>query len=226
MKSLLYYHLKNAIYGIFSFDVVLIFIFLHQISEKCVEQNKDIINGIADGIVLAILLSLINLLIRNRNHLYEMKKTKESVNDILIISLLKYVYGNKTLPDISQVSLKHICEIILKNIEQYKEKEFFEFQYAIRNDYDSIVQNINVVSKIDSMHSFTYGILISNLNALIKQWMDFEVKFEKYNGSHPINNKTKYYNLYLQSKGLIKIYVNTCLQFCECEFEEFSANFN
>lgn len=225
MKKLLYFHLKNIIYFTFSLDAFLFFLLLHQYSATICTQNKDVINGIADGVILAILLSLISLLINNCHHLSEMKKNKESVNNILLLSLLKFVYGKSNLPDISQVSMKNICEKIIQTIDTYQEEQFTEFQYAIQNDYNAIIQNISVVAKIDSMHSFTYGILVSNLNALIKQWKDFEEKFKKYNLDHPINNKTKYYNLFIQSKGYIKIYIDTCLKFDKCEFEEYSANY-
>lgn len=226
MKKLFYFHLKNVTLMICSIDALLLFLFLHFYSENFCEPCKGIINGIADGIILAILLSLISLLIDNFHHLNEMKRLKESVNNMFVISLLKYIYKYKILPDLSQVSIKETCEKILESIDIYKEKEFTEFQYAIRNDYDAIIQNINVVAHIDSMHSFAYGILISNLNALLKQWKDSEENLRKYELDHPCNNKTNYYNLYLQSKSYIKIYVETCIKFEECEFEDFSANYS
>lgn len=224
MKKLFYFHLKNITLIICSIDALLLFLFLHFYSGNFYDPHKGIINGIADGVILAILLSLINLLINNFHHLNEMKRLKESVNNMLVISLLKYVYGDKKLPDLSQVSIKETCEKILESIDIYKEKEFTEFQYAIRNDYDAIIQNINVVAHIDSMHSFAYGILISNLNALLKQWKGSEENSRKYNLDHPIDDKKKYYNLYLKSKYHIKIYIETCIKFYECEFEDFSAN--
>ena len=195
MKKLFYFYLKNITLVICSIDAVLLFLILHFYSENFSDPCKGIINGIADGVILAILLTLISSLKNNFHRLNEMKRLKKSVNNMLVISLLKYVYGNKILPDLLQVSIKETCKKILESIDSYREKEFTEFQYAIRIDYNAIIQNINVVAHIDSKHSFVYGILISNLNALLKQWKDLEESFIKYNLDHPINDKIKYFNL-------------------------------
>lgn len=226
MKKLFYFHLKNIDLIICIIGALLCFLLLHLYSGNFSGTCKEIINGIADGVVLAMLLSFVGSIKNNYHHLNELKRFKESVNVVLIISLLKYVYGNKILPDISRVSIKEICERIIENIDDYKEEEFMQFQYAIRNDYDAIIHNINVVAKIGNMHSFIYTGLISNLKALLEEWKDFEEKFKKYRGDHPIYNKEKYYNMYFQSKGHIRTYIKTCIKFDECEFEDFSAIYN
>ena len=225
MKKLLFFYLNNFIYIIYSLLSIIVFLFFHFLSESFNEPGKSIINGIADGIILAILLSLFGLLVSNFQHLNDMKKIKESANNILVLSLMKYYYGNQTLPDISTISIEMICIKLNYLLDNYREEEFIEFQYALKNDYNTIIQNISVVSKIDSMHAFSYGVLCSNLNALLNKWNDLEKQFLKYNLDHPVNNKLKYYNIYYQSKGYINIYLESCLNFAICEFEDYSANF-
>ena len=63
MKKLSSDFLKNVVFSIYSLNAFLLFLFLHKYSETICTQNRGVINGIADGAVLAILLSLINLII-------------------------------------------------------------------------------------------------------------------------------------------------------------------
>lgn len=220
-KNIFYFHLKNITIIIWMLLFSFIFLFLHLYTQSIEETMKNIINAIADGVILAIIISLFNMILKNFNHLSNIKKYKESIESVLIMSLLNLKYGTEHLPDISEVNLTELCDSLLKNIDKYDEKKFIEFKYSITNDYQSILQNISVSSKIDYIHSFIYSGIVSNLNALFQNWKETETNLEKFKLNHPINHKKNNFNLYIYSKDILKIYINTCKQFSLCEFDDY-----
>jgi len=223
-KSFFYFHLKNIATIIWLVDIFSLFLFCHYIVESFSLEDtfsRKTIESIADGVLLAACLGLISIIINTFKERRELENRKEAIENILKLSIMRLVYHDKA-PSLEKISLSDLCEKALASVSKYNQDKFEQFRYAINNDLPVIEQNMNEATRIDLTNSLCYGVIISNLNALIKQWNDVEDRIRKYDKDFLINYSQNIYNIFFQSKYHMILYLKSCQKFSDCTFEDYA----